>query len=187
MKNFDADKICQKLAKIIEKTAPELKVVEKWGKPAYSLNDEIVFLLWPFTKHVSFTFYQGSLIKDRYKLFNFGREHLHNRTIKFTDVSQVNEGPLEQYIKEAVANAKKGKRITFTPSKNKTIPMRQEIKKILEKEKLMDKFKQRPFYQKRDYLNWVLQAKQEKTKQKRLNQMLEELRAGDAYMGMLLH
>ena len=38
--------------------------------------------------------------------------------------------------------------------------------------------------QRNDYLGWIMHAKQEKTRQKRLNQMLDELAAGDSYMKM---
>lgn len=42
----------------------------------------------------------------------------------------------------------------------------------------------RPPYQQNDYIGWVLRAKLEVTKQKRLNQMLEELERGGVYMKM---
>ncbi len=40
----------------------------------------------------------------------------------------------------------------------------------------------RPQYQRTDYLNWIARAKQPATKQRRLTQMLAELKAGDVYM-----
>ncbi|MFC1901349.1 YdeI/OmpD-associated family protein [Chloroflexota bacterium] len=49
---------------------------------------------------------------------------------------------------------------------------------------LMDAYLNRPPYQRNDYLSWIIRAKQEKTQQKRLNQMLDELAAGDCYMNM---
>jgi hypothetical protein len=35
-----------------------------------------------------------------------------------------------------------------------------------------------------DYIGWITRAKREETKQKRLNQMLEELEGGKLYMNM---
>ena len=49
---------------------------------------------------------------------------------------------------------------------------------------LMDAYQQRPPYQRNDYLAWISRAVREETKQKRLAQMLAELRAGDVYMKM---
>jgi hypothetical protein len=41
-----------------------------------------------------------------------------------------------------------------------------------------------PLYQQNDYMGWVTRAKLESTKQKRLNQMLDELGRGRVYMKM---
>jgi uncharacterized protein YdeI (YjbR/CyaY-like superfamily) len=49
---------------------------------------------------------------------------------------------------------------------------------------LMDAYCSRPAYQQNDYIGWVTRAKLEATKQKRLNQMLEELEGGKLYMNM---
>jgi uncharacterized protein YdeI (YjbR/CyaY-like superfamily) len=58
------------------------------------------------------------------------------------------------------------------------------VRSALESEGLQDRYDQRPWYQRNDYLGWIGNAKREETKQKRLNQMLHELRAGDVYMNM---
>ena len=49
---------------------------------------------------------------------------------------------------------------------------------------LMDAYLARPYYQRNDYIGWVNRAKLESTKQKRLNQMLDELERGGVYMRM---
>lgn len=49
---------------------------------------------------------------------------------------------------------------------------------------LMDEYLARPDYQRNDYIGWVNRAKLESTKQKRLNQMLDELERGGVYMRM---
>lgn len=50
---------------------------------------------------------------------------------------------------------------------------------------LTDAYHSRPPYQQNDYIGWIRRAKLEATKQKRLNQMLEELEGGKIYMSML--
>jgi uncharacterized protein YdeI (YjbR/CyaY-like superfamily) len=49
---------------------------------------------------------------------------------------------------------------------------------------LMDAYEDRPPYQQNDYIGWIMQAKREKTRLKRLDQMLFELERGDLYMKM---
>lgn len=54
----------------------------------------------------------------------------------------------------------------------------------LNSRKLMDAYLARPPYQQNDYIGWITRAKLESTRQKRLNQMLDELERGGVYMKM---
>lgn len=62
--------------------------------------------------------------------------------------------------------------------------MPQDVEERLIGENLMDVYRKRPPYQQNDYLGWILKAKRPETREKRIGQMLEELRNGDKYMGM---
>ena len=42
----------------------------------------------------------------------------------------------------------------------------------------------RPPYQQNDYIGWITRAKRKETRRRRLDQMLDELEAGDLYMRM---
>ena len=63
-------------------------------------------------------------------------------------------------------------------------PMPEFVAQALEAEGLKGAFDLRPWYQRNDYLGWIMRAKRDATKVRRLQQMLDELRAGDAYMNM---
>lgn len=63
-------------------------------------------------------------------------------------------------------------------------PMSDHVAEALEKAGLRDAYDDRPAYQRNDYLRWIAQAKRDETRDKRLRQMLEELKAGDSHMGM---
>jgi uncharacterized protein YdeI (YjbR/CyaY-like superfamily) len=58
------------------------------------------------------------------------------------------------------------------------------VRIALEERGLREQYEARPPYQRNDYLMWINKAKQEATKQKRLEQMLEELEGGGVYMRM---
>lgn len=62
--------------------------------------------------------------------------------------------------------------------------MPKKIRSLLIAKGLLEKYYARPPYQQNDYLGWVSQAKLETTKEKRIEQMLEELKKGDLYMKM---
>lgn len=63
-------------------------------------------------------------------------------------------------------------------------PMPDDVAQALDREGLKDVFDSRPWYQRNDYVGWISRAKRDDTKKKRLQQMLDELRAGDIYMKM---
>ncbi len=63
-------------------------------------------------------------------------------------------------------------------------PMPDFIREALAKNGVMDDYLARPAYQQNDYLSWITRAKQEETQQKRLNQMINELKKGGVYMKM---
>lgn len=63
-------------------------------------------------------------------------------------------------------------------------PMPEFVAQALEAEGLKRAFDLRPWYQRNDYLGWIMRAKRDATKVRRLQQMLDELRADDTYMNM---
>ena len=58
------------------------------------------------------------------------------------------------------------------------------VRNALRERKLAEAYRARPAYQRNDYLGWIAQAKREATRQKRLEQMLDELERGNVYMNM---
>lgn len=63
-------------------------------------------------------------------------------------------------------------------------PMSDEIRAALVDGGLMDEYLDRPAYQRNDYLSWITRAKRQDTRDRRLAQMLDELRRGAVYMKM---
>ena len=62
--------------------------------------------------------------------------------------------------------------------------MPQDIAAALKQRRLMDAYRERPAYQQNDYVGWITRSKRADTRQKRLEQMIEELEGGERYMKM---
>ena len=58
------------------------------------------------------------------------------------------------------------------------------VRDALEQSGVMEAYRQRPAYQRNDYIGWIGRAKRRETKEKRLQQMLSELEKGGVYMKM---
>lgn len=63
-------------------------------------------------------------------------------------------------------------------------PMPDDVSTLLEERDLLEDYEARPYYQRNDYLGWINRAKRPDTRQKRIDQMLDELEIGGSYMGM---
>ncbi len=66
-----------------------------------------------------------------------------------------------------------------------TNPMPEDIAQRLEEAGLQNAYAERPAYQRNDYLGWIARAKRPETREKRIVQMLDELKGGQLYMKML--
>jgi uncharacterized protein YdeI (YjbR/CyaY-like superfamily) len=71
--------------------------------------------------------------------------------------------------------------MSLTRSQN---PMPDEISARLEDAGLRAAYDARPAYQRNDYLGWIARAKRPETREKRIAQMLDELKGGKLYMKM---
>jgi uncharacterized protein YdeI (YjbR/CyaY-like superfamily) len=62
--------------------------------------------------------------------------------------------------------------------------MPDDVANELQQRRLMTAYRERPYYQRNDYLGWIDRAKRSETRRKRIDQMLDELERGGVYMGM---
>ena len=63
-------------------------------------------------------------------------------------------------------------------------PMPAFVKAALAERNLAAAYEARPPFQRNDYLSWIVRARKDETRRKRLAQMLDELEDGDVYMKM---
>lgn len=166
-----AQVICKRLRKIILSADPELIEDWKWG-PNYYLNG-MVCGYWGFKKHVSFVFFQGSLLKDKKKILLENPGNVHNRHIKFTDVKQIDDKVILEYLFEAIDNNRKGLKIIET--KDKTIITPDDVVKAFKKAKVLAYFDSLAFSHRKEYVQWIESAKKEETRTKRIDQAIEKL------------
>jgi uncharacterized protein YdeI (YjbR/CyaY-like superfamily) len=166
-----AKAICKKLRSIILKAEPSFIEDWKWGPNYY--KDGMVCGFWHFKKHCSIVFFQGALLKDKKKVLLQNPGNIHNCHIKYTDVKQIDEKLLIEYITEAVINNEKGLKIT--EAKDKTVIIPADFKKQLIKNKLFPYFENLAYSHQKEYVMWINDAKKEETKISRMDKAIEKL------------
>jgi uncharacterized protein YdeI (YjbR/CyaY-like superfamily) len=164
--------ICKKLRSIILKADPGIIEDWKWGPNYYKAG--MVCGFWYFKTHVTLTFFQGALLKDKKRILQMNEGNLHNRHIKYKDVKEIDEKVVTDYITEAIINNEKG--IKLTEAKVKTIVIPADFKKLLLKNQILKNFEEMSYSKRKDYIGWIEGAKQEATRNKRIEQALLKIK-----------
>ena len=76
------------------------------------------------------------------------------------------------------------KDIDISRMKRHIYEMPTDVRDALTKARVMEAYRLRPAYQQNDYVGWIIRAKLPATRQKRIEQMLDELESGGVYMKM---
>ena len=74
--------------------------------------------------------------------------------------------------------------IDISRMKRDIYEMPDDIREALSNAKVMQAYRDRPPYQQNDYIGWITRSKLPATRQKRMQQMLDELKSGGVYMHM---
>jgi uncharacterized protein YdeI (YjbR/CyaY-like superfamily) len=172
-----SNSICTKLRALILKAAPDIAEDWKWG-PNYNSNG-MVCGFGGFKKHVVLHFFNGAGMKDTRKLFNFGKGNDFSRSIKFTDISEVNakEKYIIEYVKESVALNKNGFK---REKKEKDAICPDDLYKALKKKPVAVKFfdSLAPGY-KNEFIELVETAKRQETRDQRIKKVVGLCTAGE--------
>lgn len=175
----------KKLRETIAKAAPEAGEKISWGMATFTLHGNLVHFAAE-KKHIGF--HPGPSGIEAFKE-ELAAYHVSKGTARFPYDEPVPFQLVEKIVKYRVKEQKefageKAEGKKAEPVLRPRYPMPEDIEKALEDEKLREQYDARPPYQRNDYIGWINRAKRADTRDKRRNQMLDELRAGDSYMGM---
>jgi uncharacterized protein YdeI (YjbR/CyaY-like superfamily) len=160
---------CNHLRDLIHKALPDVKEDWKWG-PNFNVNG-MVCGIWGFKNHVTLNFFKGSLMKDPYKLFNEPEDVRGNRTIHFTEDKKINDSQIIEYLKEAGALNKEGVKVE---RKAIVVDVPAELLKALNSHSgLKMYFEKLAPSHRREYAEYITEAKQEETRERRIKKVIE--------------
>lgn len=93
--------ICETLRGAVLSADPSIIEDWKWG-PHYS-SGGMVCGIGAFKGHVKLHFFNGSAMPDGRGLFNHCLDNQFARSVKFTDVAEVDVAAVQEYVRDAVA------------------------------------------------------------------------------------
>jgi uncharacterized protein YdeI (YjbR/CyaY-like superfamily) len=159
----------------------------KWGMPVYTINTKNVFGICRFKAFFGIWFYQGVFLKDSKGVLRNAQEGKTKamRHWNFTSIDEIDDEGVLAYINEAIENQKQGKEVN--PKKKSTgFTLPQVLNETLKKDTVLnDSFKAFSPYKQKEFADYIHEAKQEKTKLRRLEKILPLIKGGiglnDAY------
>lgn len=174
-----AQPILEKIREAFHKASPEIVETKKWGVPHFEQKG-IVGGMAGFKAHVNWVLWKAALMKDPEALFPKDRES----GISVVRITKVSELPSQKvmvaYIREAIALNEDGTKIKRPPRKPRPplqVPedLAAALRKNAKARKTFDAF---PPSHRREYLEWILEAKQQATRERRLATTIEWLSEG---------
>lgn len=163
------------LQSILSKTA--LVETTKWGGIVYTYNGKNVVGLGGFKSYVGLWFFNGVFLKDPYKVLVSGNEGVTKalRQWRFNAFEEIEEKKVLAYLLEAITIEKEGK--VHKPEKT-PLSMSAYFQNFLAAEKLNDSFEKFNLTKKKEFVEYIDTAKQDKTKLSRLNKIKPMIQNG---------
>ncbi len=177
-----AKPILTHLRSIIHKACPQVKETIKWSFPNFEYSGSILCSMAAFKQHCTFGFWLGSLMNDRHGLLsNVGEKTAMGH---FGQIKSLEDLPsdsiLVEYIKEAMSLIEKGVKVQ---KKEKVQLKEPEIpdyfKSALQTNNTaLSYFEKLSPSHKKEYLEWITEAKTETTRNKRVATAVEWMEEG---------
>lgn len=172
--------ILERIRKAFHKAHPDVQETMKWSVPHFEYKG-VLGSMAAFKQHVGWGFWKSSLMNDPHGILTPRGEHTAmggGRVESLDDLPS--EKILVEYVKEAIRLNEEGVKVQRAPrAAPRPVEVPPELAVALKKsaaaKKTFDAF---PPSHQREYIEWITEAKQPATRDKRLAQTIEWLAEG---------
>jgi len=175
-----AQPILHHLRKLVHKACPDIHETIKWGFPNFEYKG-LVCSMASFKAHCAFSFWKAALMRDAHKFLSpSGKTAMGH----FNRITTLNDLPSEtimiDYIHEAVSLNKAKMAV---PKKQRTStdpePASQSFLAALKENPIaLSNFERMPAGHRREYIQWINEAKTDPTRLKRITTAVEWISEG---------
>jgi len=181
-----AKPVLSHLRELVHKACPDVQEIVKWSSPHFDYKDSPLCHMASFKKHCAFGFWKASLMKDADKLMQTADSEVAMGHLgKITSLKDLpSDKVIVAYIKDAMKLNDAGIKLS---SKSKPATKEQqaalktpaylaaELRKNKTAKEVFDSFS---YSNKKEYIEWLEDAKTDATREKRLETTLEWLSEG---------
>jgi uncharacterized protein YdeI (YjbR/CyaY-like superfamily) len=168
--------------KLVHTACPEIEEKIKWGFPHFDYKGMMCSMA-AFKKHCAITFWKAPLMKDKILMANAESESAMGHFGKITSLKDLpSDKKIIGYIKEAIKLNDEGIKLPVkkTPAvSNKKVKVPEYfLNQLKKKKKAFTTFNNFSPSHKREYIEWITEAKTEATRNKRMKTAIEWLSEG---------
>jgi uncharacterized protein YdeI (YjbR/CyaY-like superfamily) len=173
--------ILEHLRKLIHKACPDVAETIKWGMPYFQNNGALLCHMAAFREHCAFGIWNASLLKDPEGILQIKDKGAMGQFDRITSIKDLPPDKIMiAYIREAAELNEKGiKKPKPKATPKKELPMPEELAVALKKnKKALAVFEGFSPSHRREYIEWIAEAKTEVTREKRVATAVEWLMEG---------
>jgi uncharacterized protein YdeI (YjbR/CyaY-like superfamily) len=166
-----AKPILNHLRKLVHKACPDAAETIKWGMPFFETSGSILCNMAAFKEHCSFGLWNAPLLKDPEGILQVKDK---NAMGHFDRITSLKDLPADKiiiaYLKEGAALNEQGiKKPAAKKAPKPELPVPPELATALKRnKKARTAFEEFPPSHRREYIEWIAEAKTDATKEKRV-------------------
>jgi uncharacterized protein YdeI (YjbR/CyaY-like superfamily) len=168
--------ILDHLRRIVHTACPEVEETIKWSFPHFDYKGEMMCSMASFKRHCAFGFWKASLVLGD-KVTDGAMGHL-GRITSVADLPP--ERTLASYIRKAARLNDEGVKVARSARPPKPeLPVPDDLTRALKKNKrALTTFEAFPPSHKRAYVEWIVEARSDQTRKRRLDTAIEWIAEG---------
>lgn len=174
-----AHPILSRVRDIVHESAPNIEEAIKWGSPSFEYKGLMMSMV-AFKNFAAVWFHKGALFADPHNLLEASSEETKSmRKYRIASLDKLNEEGLKGLILEAVEKQDSGEQVKGYNKRSHKWDYSELLTEALEKDpKAKTAFENLTNSKKREFIEHIESAKQQATKQRRLENDLELIKQG---------
>lgn len=165
---------------LVHKACTDAEEKMKWSFPHFDYKGQMMCSMAAFRQHCAFGFWKAALMKDTKLVDNANSGTAMGHLGRITSLQDLpSDKTILAYIREAMALTDEGKKLVKPKTEKKTLTVPSYMTAALKKnKKALEAFEKFSYSHKKEYLEWITEAKAEPTREKRLQQAIEWISEG---------
>jgi len=171
-----AQPILKHLRELVHKACPEVEETMKWSFPHFDYKGEMMCSMAAFKQHCAFGFWKASLMKDKKLVENAKSESSMGHLGRITSLDGLpSDKKMIAYIKEAMKLNDERVKVKKPVSKEKKALVAPDyfLAALKKSKKALAAFEGFSYSHKKEYVEWITEAKTEETREKRMMTAVE--------------